>query len=52
MFRNFPMKPHRNQAINLHCKPIECFLNDMILQQKVLLNSTEYKNEILYKTQE
>ena len=52
MFKNSQMENlilHRNQTINLQCKLIDWFLSDLSLHQKKLLNSPEYKHQILYK---
>ena len=40
----------RNKRITFRHKSIYQFLHDMSLHRKGLLNSSEYKNEILYKT--
>ena len=53
MFKNFPaenLTSYRNQTINLQCKSTDWFLSDLSLHQKGLLDSPEYKHQILYKT--
>ena len=53
MFKNFPMEnltPHGNQTINWQCTSIDWFRPDLNLHHKGLLNSPEYKYQILYIT--